>query len=357
MTCESMTCESMTCESMFQRLDTQMSNAQLTKHSFMDFIKDKKKYKESNAELTIFTLNEFMECYEHQLGYDCGYLLKDSKNGSRYQLYLLTDTSVDKTHTMIPEMRKKYRKCGKERRMRLDEKYNYDKNPLNRVHAYLSVEHSPGESDDKTLAINIICSSNYSDIKGVGSYMMKTLISIARNVGYKNIVLEVGSDQMEECMGKLVQEEEYEEESEEESEEEYEEESEEESEEEYEEESEEEYDEYEQLREDFSDYVSECLWKKSVRHTNGIPYYSFGEEYLKEIILDNLENEESEQVLPIIKTDDEYGYNGYYYHKAKRHSKKLLDYYYHWGFIEDSKVHKEWRCFSELAFPSLRLEL
>ena len=32
-----------------------------------------------------------------------------------------------------------------------------------RIYGYIVVEHSPGLSDDKTLAINIICSSNYSD--------------------------------------------------------------------------------------------------------------------------------------------------------------------------------------------------
>jgi len=340
----------------FRKLMSEMSNAQLSHStSFESFSKTKN----TPTEFTIYTLNEFMENYEHQLGYDCGYLIRKSEQLSRYQLYLLTDISVDKRNSMTPEMKRKYRKCGKERRLRLDEKYNYDTNALNRVHGYLALEHSPGESDDKTLAINIICSSNYSDIKGIGSYMMKTLINLSRKVGYKNIVLEVGSDQIQEMYencnnleGECVEESEEEsEESEEESEDESDE---------YEEsddESDDEFDEYEQLADDFSDYVAESLWKKSVRHNNGIPYYSFGEEYLKEIIKDILENENSEQVLPIILNDEEYGYGGYYYQKAKRHSKKLLDYYTRWGFKEDPKVHKNWRCFSELAFPSLRLIL
>ena len=343
----------------FQYLDEWMSSSHTDeKTSFEGFVKDKQKYKQTKAELSIMTRNQFMQAYEHELGYDCGYIITEDKNKSWYQLYLLTDTSMDKHHTMDASMRKKYRKCGKERRCRLDEKYSYEDRPLNRVHAYIAVEHSPGESDDKTLAINIICSSNYSDIKGVGSYMMKTLITMARLVGYKNIVLEVGSDQMEEKMVTNESLEECDEESSEESDEE-ESDDEEYSDQEYDEEEYDEYDEYEQLREDFSDYMSEILWKKSVRHNNGIPYYSFGEQYLKEIIIDNLENEQCERTIPTIKplNDEEYGYGGYYYNKAKRHSKVLLNYYNRWGFIEDKQVHTDWKCFSELAFPSLRLEL
>ena len=60
-------------------------------------------------------------------------------------------------------------------------------NALNRVHGYLALEHSPG-TDDKTLAINIIWASNYSDMKGIGYYMMKTLINLLSKVGYKNII-------------------------------------------------------------------------------------------------------------------------------------------------------------------------
>ena len=63
-----------------------------------------------------------------------------------------------------------------------------------RVHAYLVVEHSPGKADNKTLAINILCSSNYSNVKGSDLYMTKTLITMSTKVGYKNLVLEVGSE-------------------------------------------------------------------------------------------------------------------------------------------------------------------
>ena len=38
--------------------------------------------------------------------------------------------------------------------------------------------------------------------------------------------------------------------------------------------------------------------EESVRHNNGIPYYSFGEEYLKEIIKDILENEIQNKYYP-----------------------------------------------------------
>lgn len=350
----------------FNLLDNEVNNSSNdSEYSFDKFIKDKSYL--NNTNLVFETLNNFIKRYEHQLGYDCGFLIK-SENKSRYQLYLLVDISESKLNTMNSEMKRKYRKCGKERRQKLDEKYDYRINIMNRIHGYIVVEHSPGLSDDKTIAINIICSSNYSDVKGVGSYIMNMFINMSRKVGYKNIVLEVGSDAIEEdtirsdvhdmeisdeeeinSESNLVNnndkyssdEYEYEYGSDSESNEEY----------------NEEYNEYTQLIHDFSEYLSENLWKKSIRHRNNIPYYSFGEQYLMDIIIDNLENELTEQDLPEIYTDEQYGYGGYYYHKSKKHSKKLLEYYEKFNFKEDPKVHKEWKCFSELPFPSLRLEL
>ena len=48
------------------------------------------------------------------------------------------------------------------------------------------------------MAINVICSSNYSDIKGIGRYMMKTTLESAKTSGFKNVVLEVGNQEADE---------------------------------------------------------------------------------------------------------------------------------------------------------------
>ena len=321
-------------QTMFQSLDKVMMNAQIDyKTSFGNFVRDYRQYRESGANLTFMTRNEFMKIYNDEFEYEGDQLVVDDDlNNSRYQLYFLVDISEEKKHTMNKEMRQKYRKCGKLRRMKLDGKYNYEINVFNRIHAYVIVEHSPGLSDDKTLAINIICSSNYTDIKGVGSYTLKTLIESAKQVGYGQIVLEVGSEEMEE-------KEEDEESSDEETDE------------------EETDEEFEGIKDDFCLYMAENLWKKSVRHNNSIPYYSFNEDYLESIILDNIENEETESDIPDIVEDEEYGYHGYYYNKAKINSKKLIQYYEKFGFKEDSTIHKELKCFSELPLPSLKLSL
>ena len=103
--------------------------------------------------------------------------------------------------------------------------------------------------------------------------------------------------------------------------------------------------------------IADELWKKSVRHRNTIPYYSFGSVYVCSILEAILANNTNKDPLPDIIRNEEYGYGGYYYHKAKRLSKPLIQYYESFGFKEDPSVHKTLKCFSELPFPSFRLQL
>jgi len=318
--------------------------------SFGGFTRDYRKYREEGWMLQFMTINNFIEEYQGFIGEGCEYLTTlDKQNDTSYEVYLLVDTSETVKHTMNSDMRKKYRKCGKERRLRLDQKYNYESNIFNRIHGFIIVQHAPGLSNDKTLAINVICSSNYTPIKGIGKYMMNSIINFSKSVGYKNIVLEVGSDVIEY----------YEEESEEEEEEEEEEESEEEmSEDEYTDAESDDYEiDVEQIAADVSDMIADELWKKSVRHRNNVPYYSFGSVYVCSILEAILTNDKQKDPLPDIVKDEENGYGGYYYHKSKRASKQLIEYYQSFGFKEDPSVHKILKCFSELPFPSFRLQL
>ena len=51
------------------------------------------------------------------------------------------------------------------------------------------------------------------------------------------------------------------------------------------------------------------------------------------------------------------GYGGYYYSLGKRNNIALYNYYEKLGFREDPKIHKEWKCFGDTAFPSMILKL
>jgi hypothetical protein len=308
---------------------------------FRKFTRDKDGYDRSKANLVFYTLGEFVNLYHDQIQ---EYFLEDSSfkewdelKDDKCEIICLVDISVLKEHAMDATMKKKYRKAGKLRREKLQEKYHYF-NPLNRIHAYVVLEKAPGKTDSKTLAMNIICASNYSDIKGVGGYTMQCLIEGAKSSGFKNIVLEVGNYDAEEHPDILEAEKEAEEE-------------------EYDSDEDSDVEEEEDVNETMIDYLSEYLWKKSVRHKNGIPYYSFGEDYLRIIISEYFYNEYSDCEEPTIVDDEEYGYGGFYFRKGVKNSQPLINYYKKYGFVEEPKVHREWKCFSSVPLPSFLLEL
>ena len=251
-----------------------------------------------------------------------------------FGIICLVDISDDKIHTMKPDLRKRYRRAGKYRRQKLEDKYHY-KNPLNRIHAYIMVETSPGKSTSETIGFNVICSSNYSDIKGLGNYTISCAIESAERAGYKEIVLEVGNDEAQEHPDSDSSEEESED---------------------SEDESDEDSDEEPDMEELITEVVS-SLWKKSVRHRGRLPYYSVGEDYIQTIVSSYINNEETNWTEPKTNTDEEYGYGGYFYRKGKSESKKLMDYYESFGFREDPNVHIEQKCFSDVPFPSMCLTL
>jgi len=251
-----------------------------------------------------------------------------------YQVLCLVDISETRISTMDSSMKNKYRRAGKIRRDKLKNKFHYT-NPFNRIHAYSIIENQPGNAEGKTISISSICSSNYSDVKGLGNFMMKQIISAATKSDYDNIVLEVGNED-----ATSREEDESEEESDDESEEEY------------------ESDEEEENHEELIDVVSNFLWKKSVRHNGGDPYYSFDEEYLRRTISFYLYNEEEEhEDIEIVLDDEEYSYGGFYYTIGKKSSTPLFNYYEKHGFIEDPKVNTEWQCFGETPYPSMILPL
>ena len=113
--------------------------------------------------------------------------------------------------------------------------------------------------------------------------------------------------------------------------------------------------------EDLIDIVSKFLWKKSVRHEDGDPYYSFDESYLRSTISDYLYDYDyssyDHEELEIVLDDEEYSYGGYYYTLGKKNSKPLFSFYEKHGFVEDPKVNIVWQCFTSTPYPAMILDL
>ena len=58
-----------------------------------------------------------------------------------------------------------------------------------------------------------------------------------------------------------------------------------------------------------------------------------------------------------VPTDDVYGYGGYYYKLGKDSSKRLIEFYERFGFVEEPALNTEFKCFNECPFPSMILRL
>jgi hypothetical protein len=310
----------------------------MEKHSFRQgfetFTRDTESYDQTNANLSLHSLSDVLHMYHAEIEayFDIEFGIND-ENTSHYEIVCLVDISDDKIHTMNPDLRKRYRKAGKYRRRKLEDKYHY-KNPLNRIHGYIMTETSPGFAGPETLCTDVICSSNYSDIKGIGNYLMSSTISAAKKAGFETIVLEVGNSSAAELIDSSDESSGSDEDEEDDSD-----------------------DSDDSDIEDLIDEVACALWKKSVRHRRGAPYYSVDECYIRNIVSTYLHNQGCGWVEPETNTDEEYGYGGYYYLKGKRESRPLMRFYESFGFEEDPDIHIEQKCFSEVPYPAMFLTL
>ena len=70
------------------------------------------------------------------------------------------------------------RKGGKKRRQKIKHRYSYE-NPMNRIHGFVFVESGNNNltpKDKNILSLSMICSSIFTDKKGIGSDMMELLL-------------------------------------------------------------------------------------------------------------------------------------------------------------------------------------
>ena len=153
------------------------------------------KNNENFAGFKIMRLRDFLKTYE--LNIEEPFSLKKKNKNSPYDIVCLVDTRKAVKHTMSDDRRKKLQRAGGAKRRQQKQKYFYE-NVFNRIHGYFTLEdqkknqHIPG--DKKVTAVSLICSSFYSNKRGVGSLLMNVMIDLCKEANYTDIILEVANE-------------------------------------------------------------------------------------------------------------------------------------------------------------------
>ena len=294
------------------------------------------------------TLRDFLQKYSEELGDYYGEDFGQDRYVGDYRygdttIFCLVDGGEDHLPT---DIKKKIRKAGKWRRDKLK----------HQVHGYIILkdvtnENTPG----KTLSISTVCATHFTKKRGIGKHLMDLAKEYAKKMEYDDIILEVANEFADEGIEDEEEEEEEEEEGifEEN------------------EDEEEEEDEYYGCwfpDESVMDILGEEFWKKCMRkNKRGIPYFNLEQEYIEDCIWDYLNLEENSETddlwigteRRIMDDDDpkEWEYGGFWYHKGKKSQERLMKFYEMHGYKEDSNVHTEWCCFSEIPYPTMRLRI
>ena len=291
------------------------------------------------TELFIINLQEFLKiyCEEIQEYYSIGeWTLVDE---SITQVFCLIDQSTKSTHRN--GISKKYRRVGKIRRNKMKHRYSY-KNPLNRILGFLILSEKEKLSfvpEKKILLLDLICSSSFTTIRGIGGDLMDFMKDYAKKHDYTDIILEVANNITRDGIPDSEEEEEVEVEEIEE-----------------EEEEEEVEEEEEDYSEDLLDILSHEFWRKTMRrHKGGCPSYTISETYIHdclESLFYEYESDEDEIIQEKI-SNEEIGYHGYWYRVGKQSQLPLLRFYEKFGFTENSDIWHHWNCFSSIPFPTM----
>ena len=277
-------------------------------------------------------------------------LIDDSQFGDTI-VFVLADLATNIDPTWVPpHIQKKMKSAGKLRRKKLRHQWAYE-NPLNRIHGFLIIKEVTNSHHTKTTTcIDTVCSTYFTDRRGIGSDLMEVAKDFSKALGSSDIVLEVAN----EFSAKGFSDESEEEESEE-------------------EESEEEESEEEESiwnpNDDVMSILVDEFWKKCMRKDGDKVYYNLDQEYIEAGLWNyfhcaNESEDESELWQGTEKhlisdkddpKDTEYG--GFWYQKGKRSQKDLMKFYEKFGFVEDETVHAEWYIFSKIPYPSMRCSL
>ena len=168
--------------------------------------------------LDCMSLKDFIILYQDDLekyyGEDFGSEeIIDTETHGQIVIFCLVDQGNDRYTS--PIAKKGIKKGGKERRDKVKHRYSY-KNPLNRIHGYIIAEEANSQLTPKEkniISLSLICSSSFSDKRGIGSDLMEILKDLSLNAGFTDIILEVANEFS--AKGKFQAEEEEEDEEEE----------------------------------------------------------------------------------------------------------------------------------------------
>ena len=305
---------------------------------------------------SIVRLNDFLKMSGEEI--DEVMCLKHRNTSTPYEILCLVDFRDNVSNTMSTERRLKLNRSGGAKRRKIKEKYHYD-NVFNRIHGYIILEEKKGYKDiprDKTVvSLSLICSSYYSNKKGVGTILMESMIKLVKKSFYfTDIILEVANEYAGTEDSDVEEELEESEESEDE---------------EYDsgEESDEVSIQIETVNCGLIQKISREFIRKIVRMNDGIAYYNIGDDYISDIIYSYIEDEgydEDEESYGKEYTEEktekyveEHGYGGYWYNKGKKSQIGLYKFYEKFGFVEDGRINNEWNVFTTDPFPSMILEL
>jgi hypothetical protein len=257
---------------------------------------------------------------------------------------------VDNGEDHLPEeIKKKIRKAGKFRRDKLKHQWSYV-NPLNRIHGYANLVHVKQENhcipeEKRVMAISVVCASHFSKKKGVGSDLMKLSEEFAKLSGYTDIILEVANEYAGYAESSSDEESDEESDDEEESEE------------------EDESDGIWTPDENVLDLLANEFWKKCMRKDKeDCVSYNIEKEYIESCLwsylyYDDEQYMDKEKLTVSADEPEEYEYGGFWYNAGKKSKNRLMNFYEKMGYREDSAVHTDWNCFSEIPYPSMILSL
>ena len=229
----------------------------------------------SSVSLKNMTLKEFICCFsldlEEYYGEDFGYNDTSSSGedgGSEGDTLIMCLVDTGPGRNTSKRTSQSLRKAGLKRRQKIKHRYSYD-NPMNRIHGFLigeKVTNSLIPSHNKIISLSLICSSVFSDKKGIGSDLMNRFLEQSKAKGYTDVILEVAN----EWSGVDVESEEEDETEEEEDE----------------EEEESDVDAWEPS-EEVIDIISHEFWRKTMRKpTTNQPYYNVAEDYIRSLVSD-----------------------------------------------------------------------